>query len=131
MFLDNKNKVLKPNVDGKYDYIIYVSDKAECDANDKHVLKSPYDIIAHGETKEMDEFLATSLLPEPKFIHNLLTSSLRNSYKCWACDRLGIDQQVAHMSAMDSWACLIDTIGHPEYVIIIQKPIENAETETI
>ena len=131
MFLDNKFKILRRSEDNKYDYIMYISDKDECDLADKNKLESPHEIIANGDTKSMSEYLAERLMPTPKFINNLLTRSMANSYKCWACENLGIDQHIAHMSAIDSWQCLIDIMGHPEYVIIIQKPIENAETETI
>lgn len=131
MFLDNKYKLLKRSEDNKYDYILYVSTKEECDLADNGKLESPYEIIANGETKSMTEYLSEKLMPVPRFINNLLTKSLINSYKCWACESLGIDQHIAHMSAIDSWQCLIDTIGHPEYVIIIQKPIEDVKDETI
>lgn len=128
MFLDNKSKVIKENVDNKYDYIIYVSTLEECNQVINETIKCDEEIIAHGSTNEITEDLAQKLLPEPKFINNLLTKSLINSYKCWACDQLGIDQHIAHLSAVDSWQCLLDTMGHPEYIIIIQKLNVKAET---
>lgn len=131
MFLTNKSKLLRESEDGKYDYILYVSDKKECDSADNNTIESPYDIIAHGDTKDVSDNILKGLLPKSKFIHNLLSSSLKDSYKCFACEGLGIDQNIAHLSLKDSWDCLMNVMGNPEYVIIIQKPKDNAETETI
>lgn len=131
MFLNNKSKLLRRSEDNKYDYIIYISDKEECDAIDKGSIETPYEIIAYGDVISMNKFLAEKVLPEAIFINNVLTKSLINSYKCWACEELGIDQRIGHISVIDSWLCLANILGNPEYVVIIQKLVEDVKTEAI
>jgi hypothetical protein len=121
MFLDNPKHVIRTFENGDR-YILHVSDKQECDDLDNGKLSLLLEIIAYGDTKDIDDVLCTYLVESPKFINNLLNNKMSDSYKCYACEKLGIAQHIAHISAKSSWQCLMNTIGNPNYVIILKYP---------
>lgn len=129
MFLNNYNRVIRELEECKY--VLYVSDKAECKLIKEGTNPAPdSEIIAHGESKTMDNALAKILLPPPTFIHNRLNERMCDSYKCWATEALGTDQIISHMEAINSWECLMAVIGNPEWVVIT-KELKNVESSTV
>ena len=120
MFLNNFKKVINELPDCFY--ILYISDEKECKGISAGASPSPnHEIIAHGSTNTMDNDLAKILLPKPEFIHNRLNEKMCNTYKCWACEDLGTSQIISHIEAINSWECLMSTIGNPKYVIITKE----------
>lgn len=125
MFLTNYNRVIRELKDSKY--ILYVSDERECKLISKGENIAPdHEIIAHGDSTTMDNFLAGRLLPPPEFIHNRLNNKMCDSYKCWACEDLKIDQYIAHIEPINSWECLMAVMGNPRWVVVIKQKLPNA-----
>lgn len=121
MFLDNVSKVINKNDSTGSKFTVYISDPHECSQIDKGKISCKQEIVAYGESKTMDLVTAEAILPKPKFIKNLLTNTTENSHLCWCCENLGVEQFVGHRTALNSWECLMVTMGNPEYVVITQE----------
>lgn len=127
MFLENTSVQIK-NIEGKFEYILYVSDADECKKISIGTDVIPdHEIIAYGDPKTIDLTLAEILMPEPKFILNKINNAMTNSYKCWCCDKLGTSQIIAHLTALNSWECLMQTIGNPSNIVVVQHKIKPDE----
>lgn len=124
MFLQKTRKVVKV-IDDKYQYVLYFSDKLECNQITTGTLKVDADIVAYGECKTMDIKTAKAVLPNPRFIHNLVTGIMEDTYHCFCCEKLGVEQFVGHKTALNSWDCLMITLGNPEYCVITQEKLDN------
>ena len=119
MFLENANRTIREEPDWKY--VCYISDRNECSAISAGKSPSPqHEIVAHGETRTMDNELARILLDKPKFIHNRLSNKMCDSYHCFATEELGVDQFISHIEPINSWECLMAVMGQPKYVVIIK-----------
>jgi hypothetical protein len=124
MFLDNPSRDIR--IEDGWKYTLYISTKSECDDIKLGNLKIADEIIAHGKANTMDNELAGIILPPPKFMHNKLSEKMCNSYHCFACEDLGVEQYITHIEPISSWDCLMDVMGDPDYVVIV-KHITNAE----
>jgi hypothetical protein len=129
MFLENPHKVLR-QLDNGQEYVIYSAKAVEVTVMNIGKYEAGYEVIAKGQSSDINEELCKILLPAPKFINNILTSSMCNSYKCFCSDNLKLEQYIAHHSAKSSWDCLINSIGNPTHVIIIQRPVSDVKTDT-
>jgi len=78
----------------------------------------PNAFIMYGKTSEVDSNLiapyidCVKIKKEEKFI---------NSYKCFSGEKFGLDytKTVLHGSPLDSWRCLMTSLGHPEFGVIV------------
>ena len=124
MFLDNFKKVIKILPNEHFQYVFYISDRKECNELKSGIMKPNANIVAFGECKTIDDKTAKALMPESKFIHNLVTSTMQDSYHCFCCEKLGVEQFVAHTTPIASWKCLINSLGNPEFCVITQEDIK-------
>lgn len=120
MFLNNTSKIIR--VEEDYQYILYVSDREECALIKKGLSPAPNEeIVTYGQSITMDNDLAAIHLPKPKFIHNKLSDKMSHSYHCFCCEGLGIEQLISHINPLNSWECLMNTLGNPDYIVIVKK----------
>jgi hypothetical protein len=124
MFLDNTKKVLKALDDGKQQYILYFSDKKEYEQIKAGMLKTEVTIVAYGECNTMDEKTARSVLPNPVFMHNLVSRKKEDTYHCFCCEKNGVEAFVGHRTSLNSWDCLMIALGNPKYCVITQEKVE-------
>jgi len=120
MFLENFHKVIKTIHEDKHEFVAYVSNAMECAALSIGKYEG-YEIIAKGDCTTITEDLCKILLPKPTFINNLLNNTMCNSYKCFCSEDLKREQYIAHISAKSSWDCLLNSMGNPKQLVIIQR----------
>lgn len=126
MFLQNTKKVIKTFGEEKYQYVLYLSDKSECNAITNGKLDmSQYNVVAYGDCTTMDIKTALGVLPSPKFLHNLITGKMEDTYHCFCCEKLGVDQFIGHRTPLNSWDCLMASLGNPSHCVILQESTSN------
>lgn len=125
MFENRPHTVLKKLSSTKA-YALYVSTSKEINELSRGLLKPEDDIevMAYGVAKDMDLITAENVIPSKVFIRNVITNKTEDVYKCWCCKAKGIEQFVGHKTVLNSWECLLVSLGNPTYVIIVRKTIE-------
>lgn len=123
--LNKKNQLKILRTIGEMEYVLYKSTSEECKNISLGKISTSEEIVAHGESKTMDERTANAILPEPATIDNLLSKVTETAYKCWCCESLDIQSFVGHRTSLRSWDCLMNAVGNPAYVIITQRKIKD------
>jgi hypothetical protein len=130
MFLENTKKVIKI-LDDKFRHVLYFSTKQECNQITAEIVGDGVDIIAYGECRTMDIKTAKAVLPNSKYIHNLVTGAMEDTFHCFCCENLGVEQFVGHKTPLNSWDCLMTSLGNPEYCVITQELISTDERSSV
>ena len=127
----NKPHVILKKLSSTVAYCIYPISKDELNkiAASNVVLEEGMDIMAYGKSNGMDLVTAENVIPKKVYINNLLTGSTENTYRCWCCKVKGLEQFIGHKTVLNSWDCLIVSMGNPEYVVITRQTVDaNADS---
>lgn len=106
-------------------YALYVSTAKEInDLSKMNYTDNDIEIMAYGRAKDIDLVTAENIIPPKVFIRNTLTNTTEDVYRCWCCKAKGLEQFVGHKTVLNSWECLLVSLGNPTYIIIVRKTIE-------
>ena len=145
---ENKFEIKKDIEKGIFIYLLSINkDEYESISNDMDGLKTQADvnrftekykiqakdIMLYGESnlsklnKEDKEFIHLELekiFPPSKSILNPISKKVENSYKCYCCEGLNVDDLTEHKTVNSAWNCLMTKLRKPEYVLIYKEKIK-------